>query len=75
MAKKLVGLKKNDVVVLDPHKVAKGHDIQAVSSRHSRSNHDLKGEFKFGVEEIKSLEEHGNQELFNKITRKERLRT
>ena len=69
MAKKLVGLKKNDVVVLDPHKVAKGHDDlgRMLGITHEQV-HDLKGEFKFGVEEIKSLEEHEvNQELFNKI--------
>ena len=67
--KKLVGSKINDVVVLDPAKIAKGHDDlgKMLGITHEQV-HDLKGEFKFGVEEIKSLEEHEvNQELFDKI--------
>lgn len=68
-AKKLVGAKLNDVIVLDPQKVSKGHDDLG---RMLGITHEqvlaLKGEFKFGVEEIKSLEEHEvNQELFDKI--------
>ena len=60
-----MGLKKNDVVVLDPQKVAQGHDDlgRMLGITHEQVQ-DLKGEFKFGVEEIKSLEEHEvNQEL------------
>ncbi len=67
--KKLVGSKINDVVVLDPAKIAKGHDDlgKMLGITHEQV-HDLKGEFKFGIEEIKSLEEHEvNQELFDKI--------
>ena len=67
--KKLIGSKINDVVVVDPTKVTKGHDDlgKMLGITHEQV-HDLKGEFKFGVEEIKSLEEHEvNQELFDKI--------
>jgi trigger factor len=67
--KKLVGSKINDVVVVDPAKVTKGHDDlgKMLGITHEQV-HALKGEFKFGVEEIKSLEEHEvNQELFDKI--------
>lgn len=67
--KKLVGSKINDVVVLDPAKITKGHDDlgKMLGITHEQV-HDLKGEFKFGIEEIKSLEEHEvNQELFDKI--------
>ncbi|MAO46346.1 MAG: trigger factor [Crocinitomicaceae bacterium] len=68
-AKKLVGAKLNDVIVLDPQKVSQGHDDLA---RMLGITHDqaqaLKGEFKFGVEEIKRLDEHTvNKELFDKI--------
>ena len=67
--KKLIGSKLNDVVVLDPAKVSKGHDdLGRMLGITQEQVHDLKGEFKFGVEEIKSLEEHEvNQELFDKI--------
>lgn len=67
--KKLIGSKINDVVVVDPAKVTKGHDDlgKMLGITHEQV-HALKGEFKFGVEEIKSLEEHEvNQELFDKI--------
>ncbi len=69
MTKKLVGLKKNDVVVLNPHKVAKGNDdLGRMLGITNEQVDNLKGEFKFGIEEIKSLEEHEvNQELFDKI--------
>ena len=67
--KKLIGSKLNDVVVLDPAKVSKGYDdLGKMLGITQEQVHDLKGEFKFGVEEIKSLEEHEvNQELFDKI--------
>ena len=67
--KKLIGSKLNDDVVLDPAKVSKGHDDlgRMLGITHEQVL-DLNGEFKFGVEEIKSLEEHEvNQELFDKI--------
>ena len=67
--KKLIGSKINDVIVLDPAKVTKGHeDLGKMLGITHEQVHDLKGEFKFGVEEIKSLEEHEvNQDLFDKI--------
>ena len=67
--KKLVGSKINDVVVLDPTKITKGHDdLGKMLGITNEQVHDLKSKFKFGVEEIKSLEEHEvNQELFDKI--------
>ncbi|MBM55081.1 MAG: trigger factor [Euryarchaeota archaeon] len=67
--KKLIGSKLNDVVVLDPAKVSKGHDdLGKMLGITQEQVHDLKGEFKFVVEEIKNLEEHEvNQELFDKI--------
>lgn len=67
--KKLIGSKLNDFLVLDPAKVSKGHDDlgRMLGITHEQVQ-DLKGEFKFGVEEIKSLEEHEvNQQLFDKI--------
>ena len=67
--KKLIGSKINDVVVLDPAKITKGHDDlgKMLGITHEQV-HNLKSEFKFGVEEIKSLEEHEvNQDLFDKI--------
>lgn len=67
--KKLIGSKLNDFLVLDPAKVSKGNDDlgRMLGITHEQVQ-DLKGEFKFGVEEIKSLEEHEvNQQLFDKI--------
>ena len=67
--KKLIGSKLNDFLVLDPAKVSKGHDDlgRMLGITHDQVQ-DLKGKFKFGVEEIKSLEEHEvNQQLFDKI--------
>ena len=67
--KKLIGSKLNDFLVLDPAKVSKGHDDlgRMLGITHEQVL-DLKGKFKFGVEEIKSLEEHEvNQQLFDKI--------
>tara|TARA_Y100000739_G_C20563232_1_gene444072 strand:- start:42 stop:1394 length:1353 start_codon:yes stop_codon:yes gene_type:complete len=67
--KKLIGSKINDVLVLDPAKVTKGHDdLGKMLGITNEQVHDLKSEFKFGVEEIKTLEEHEvNQELFDKV--------
>ena len=67
--KKLIGSKLNDFLILDPAKVSKGHDDlgRMLGITHEQVQ-DLKGDFKFGVEEIKSLEEHEvNQQLFDKI--------
>ena len=67
--KKLIGSKLNDFLVLDPAKVSKGHDDlgRMLGITHEQVQ-DLKSKFKFGVEEIKSLEEHEvNQQLFDKI--------
>lgn len=67
--KKIVGAKKNEVLVVDPHKVSKGHDDLAkmLGITHEEV-HNLKGEFKFSVEDIKRLEEHAvDQTLFDKV--------
>ncbi len=67
--KKLIGSKLNDFLILDPAKVSKGHDDlgRMLGITHEQVQ-DLKGDFKFGLEEIKSLEEHEvNQQLFDKI--------
>lgn len=67
--KKIVGAKKNEVLVVDPHKVSKGHDDLArmLGITHEEV-HNLKGDFKFGIDEIKRLEEHAvDQTLFDKV--------
>jgi trigger factor len=67
--KNLVGAKLNEVFVLDPSKVSKGHDdLGRMLGITHEEVHSLKGDFKFGVEEIKRLEEHEvDQSLFDKI--------
>ena len=67
--KKIIGAKVNDVIVVDPHKVTKGHDdLGKMLGITQEQVHDMKSEFKFGVEEIKTLEEHEvNQELYDKV--------
>jgi trigger factor len=67
--KKLTGLKVGDEVVVDPHKVSKGHDDLAKMLEISHEQvHDIKTNFRFKVNEIKRLEPaEVNQELFDKI--------
>lgn len=67
--KKLTGLKVGDEVVVDPHKVSKGHDDLAKMLEISHEQvHDINTNFRFKVTEIKRLEPaEVNQELFDKI--------
>lgn len=67
--KKLTGLKVGDEVVVDPHKVSKGHDDLAKMLEISHEQvHDIDTDFRFKVNEIKRLEPAElNQELFDKI--------
>tara|TARA_B110000444_G_scaffold259023_1_gene301535 strand:+ start:101 stop:1456 length:1356 start_codon:yes stop_codon:yes gene_type:complete len=71
--KKLVGAKINDVIIIEPSKVSKGNDdLGRMLGITQDEVHQLKGEFKFGIEEIKRLEEHEvNQSLFDKTYAKD----
>jgi trigger factor len=67
--KSLVGLKKDDEVVVDPHKISKGHDDLArmLNSTHE-AVHDINTNFKLKVNEVKRMIPSDlNQELFDKV--------
>jgi trigger factor len=66
---KLIGLSIGSDVVVDPHKVSKNHeDLGKMLGISHEQVHDLKGDFKFTVEEIKRLNPHEvGQSLFDKI--------
>ena len=68
-AAKLTGLKAGDSVVVDPHKVSRGHEdlAQMLGITHEEV-HDLSGDFQFNVKEIKRLTPAAvDQDLFDKI--------
>ena len=67
--KALVGLEPGSEVTVDPHKVSRGHDdLGRMLGISQEQVHDLKGDFKFTVKEVKRLEPHDvNQALFDKI--------
>ncbi len=67
--KSLVGVKKNDEVVVDPHKISKGHDDLArmLNSTHEEVHH-IHSNFKLRVNDIKRMIPSDlNQELFDKV--------
>jgi trigger factor len=67
--KALVGLEAGSTVDVDPHKVSRGHDDlgRMLGISHDQV-HDLQGNFRFTVKEVKRLEPHEiNQSLFDKI--------
>lgn len=74
--KSLTGLKPGDNVVVDPHKISKGHDDLGKMLGISHAEvHDLKGNFRFNVNEVKRLEPATmNQELFDKVYGKDAVK-
>jgi trigger factor len=67
--KSLVGVKKNDEVVVDPHKISKGHDDLArmLNSTHEAVHH-IHTNFKLRVNDVKRMIPSDlNQELFDKV--------
>ena len=68
-AKKFIGKKVGDDVVVDPHKVSRGHDDLGKMLGVSHAEvHDIDTNFKFIIREIKHLEPaETNQEFFDKI--------
>jgi trigger factor len=67
--KQLTGAKIGDVFILDPHKVSHGHDdLVKMLGINPEQAHDVKGNFKFEVKEVKRLTPHeNNQELWDKV--------
>ena len=67
--KALVGLEPGSTVDVDPHKVSRGHDdLGRMLGISHEQVHDLQGNFRFTVKEVKRLEPHEiNQSLFDKI--------
>jgi trigger factor len=71
--KALTGAKVGDTFDVDPHKVSHGHDDlgKMLGITHEQV-HDLKGQFRFEVKEIKRLAPHdNNQELWDKVLGKD----
>ena len=71
--KQLTGARVGDSFVVDPHKVAHGHDDlgKMLGITHEQV-HDLKSNFKFEVKEVKRLTPHeNNQELWDKVLGKD----
>lgn len=71
--KDLIGLKKGDVVVVDPRKVSKG-DVDMAAMLHIKTAEvaDIKTNFQFQVEDVKRLEPAKiDQDLFDKIVGKD----
>lgn len=66
---KLVGLKKGDQVVVDPHHLATNHeDLAQMLNISHEAVHHLESQFRLTVVEIKRIEPHAvNQELFDKL--------
>ncbi|NNE56278.1 MAG: trigger factor, partial [Flavobacteriales bacterium] len=73
--KALVGLKKGETVVVDPHKVSRDHDDlgRMLGISHDEV-HDLKGDFQFKINEIKQLTAAPvDQALFDKVFGKDEV--
>lgn len=73
--KSLAGCKKGDVIVVDPHKVSKGHDDlgKMLGISHEEVHH-LEGNFNFKVNEIKHLDASPvDQTLFDKVYGKDEI--
>lgn len=67
--KALTGVKKDDEIEVDPHKVSRDHDDlgRLLGITHEQV-HDLKGNFKLRINEVKRLTPAElNQELFDKV--------
>ena len=67
--KALIGLEPGSEVTVDPNKVSRGQDDlgRMLGIAHEQV-HDLTGDFKFTVKEVKRLEPHEvNQALFDKV--------
>ena len=75
--KLLTGAKVGDTFTLDPHKISHGHDdLGKMLGISHEQVHDLKGNFKFEVKEIKRLAPHdNNQELWDKVLGKDVVAT
>ncbi|MCB0761309.1 MAG: trigger factor [Flavobacteriales bacterium] len=74
--KALTGLKKNDEIVVDPHKISKGHDDLArmLNTTHEAVHH-IHTNFKLRVNEVKRLIPSDiNQELFDKVFGKDAVK-
>ncbi len=67
--KKFIGKKVEDNVVVDPHKVSRGHeDLAKMLNMSHEDVHDINTNYKFIIREIKHLEPAElNQEFFDKI--------
>ena len=67
--KALIGLEPGSEVTVDPHKVSRGQDdLGRMLGISDDQVHDLTGDFKFTVKEVKRLEPHEvNQALFDKV--------
>lgn len=67
--KKFLGKKTGDDVVVDPHKVSRGHDdLAKMLGVEHHDVHDINTNFKFIIREIKHMEPAElNQEFFDKI--------
>lgn len=65
----LIGLKSGDIVVVDPHKVSSGHDdLGRMLGITHHQVHDLKGNFRFNVKDVKRMEKAElNQSLFDRV--------
>jgi len=74
--KALTGLRAEDSVVVDPHKISQNHDDlgKMLGISHAEVHH-LKGNFKFNIKEIKRLAlADVNQELFDKVYGKDSVK-
>ena len=71
----LTGLKAGDFVVVDPHKISQNHDDLGKMLGISHAEvHDLKGNFRLNINEIKRLAPAPlNQELFDKVYGKDNV--
>lgn len=74
--KALIGLKKDDVVTVDPRKVSKGDaDMAAMLHIKKEEVAAVQTDFQFQVEEIKRLEKAAlDQDLFDKIVGKDAVK-
>lgn len=73
--KSLVGCKKGETIVVDPHKVSKGHDDlgRMLGITHEEVHH-LTGNFNFKVNEVKHLTPSAvDQTLFDKVYGKDEV--
>lgn len=74
--KELIGLKKDDVITVDPKKVSKGEaDMAAMLHIKKEEVAAITANFQFQVEEVKHMEEAPiDQELFDKIVGKDTVK-